>query len=323
MRAPARAAEFTFKWGHATQLNHPLHVNAVRVKNEVLARSKGRLRIELFPNNQLGGDPAMLTQVRSGAMQLYAGYGGIFASVAPLAGIEGVGFAFKNQAQALAAFDGPLGALVRKQMDEKGLRHLRAARGSTASARSPPRPSRSAPSPTSKGSRSARRPPRSGSTCSRRWARRRPRSRPARCTPRCRRTSSTRQENPFTILETYRLFEVQKYVSVTNHMWSNFWLVANAEAYKSLPPDLQTILRDAINKYALTNRREMELSNASLAEKMSRVYRMQVNAVDTAPFRAKLKPFYASERADFGETAWGLLERSVGALGDPVGERRT
>src|SRR5947209_13615554 len=86
VRAPARAADFTFKWGHATQLNHPLHVNAVRVKNEVLARSKGRLRIELFPNNQLGGDPAMLSQARSGAMQLYAGYGGIFASVAPLAG---------------------------------------------------------------------------------------------------------------------------------------------------------------------------------------------------------------------------------------------
>ena len=108
---------------------------------------------------------------------------------------------------------------------------------------------------------------------------------------------------------------MQKYVSVTNHMWSNFWLVANADAYKALPPDLQTILRDAMNKYALTNRREMELSNASLAEKMGRVYRMQINTVDTGPFRTKLKPFYASERADFGDTAWSLLEKSVGSLG--------
>ena len=122
------------------------------------------------------------------------------------------------------------------------------------------------------------------------------------------------QENPFTILETYRLFEVQKYISVTNHMWSNFWLVANADAFKALPPDLQTILRDAMNRYALTNRREMELSNASLAEKMSRVYRMQVNQVETAPFRARLKPFYAREKSDFGGDAWSLLERSVGAL---------
>jgi hypothetical protein len=42
---------------------------------------------------------------------------------------------------------------------------------------------------------------------------------------------------------------------------------------------------------------------------------MQINQVDTAPFRAKLKPFYASERSDFGDTAWALLEKSVGSLG--------
>lgn len=314
VRSPARAADFTFKWGHATQLNHPLHVNAVRVKNEVLARSKGRLRIEIYPNNVLGGDPAMLTQVRSGAMQLYAGYGGIFASVAPLAGIEGVGFAFKNQAQALAAFDGPLGALVRKQMDEKGpfvtferpwVNGFRQITTSTKpirtvadleglKIRTPPtkiwvdmfKTLGAAPTPIAASEMYTA----------------------------LQTHVVDAQENPFTILETYRLFEVQKYISVTNHMWSNFWLVANADAYKSLPPDLQTILRDALNKYALTNRREMEISNASLAEKMVRVYRMQLNGVDTAPFRAKLKPFYASERADFGDTAWGLLETSVGAL---------
>ncbi len=314
VRSPARAADFTFKWGHATQLNHPLHVNAVRVKNEVLARSKGRLRIEIYPNNVLGGDPAMLTQVRSGAMQLYAGYGGIFASVAPLAGIEGVGFAFKNQAQALAAFDGPLGALVRKQMDEKGpfvtferpwVNGFRQITTSTKpirtvadleglKIRTPPtkiwvdmfKTLGAAPTPIAASEMYTA----------------------------LQTHVVDAQENPFTILETYRLFEVQKYISVTNHLWSNFWLVANADAYKSLPPDLQTILRDALNKYALTNRREMEISNASLAEKMVRVYRMQLNGVDTAPFRAKLKPFYASERADFGDTAWGLLETSVGAL---------
>jgi len=59
----------------------------------------------------------------------------------------------------------------------------------------------------------------------------------------------------------------------------------------------------------------MELSNASLEDKMSRVYGMKINAVDTAPFRAKLKPFYAKERAEFGDEVWGLLERSAGKLG--------
>jgi len=114
------------------------------------------------------------------------------------------------------------------------------------------------------------------------------------------------QENPFTIVETYRLFEVQKYLSVTNHMWSNFWVVANADRFNALPPDLQSILRDAVNTYALSNRREMELSNRALQDKLAR-RGMAINAVDVAPFRAKLQPFYAEQKAQFGAANWALL----------------
>lgn len=314
VHTPARAAQYTFKWAHATQLNHPLHVNAVRVKNAVAQRSNGRLAIELFPNNILGGDPAMLTQVRTGAIQLYSGYGGIYSSVAPSAGIEGIGFAFKDQAQALAAFDGPLGAYIRKEMDAKGpfvtferpwVNGFRQITTST-------KPIRSV---ADMDGLKIRTPP------SKIWVDMF-KELGAAPTPIAASEMYTAlqthvvdaQENPFTILETYRLFEVQKYVSVTNHMWSNFWIVANADAFRSLPAELQTILREEIDAKAITNRREMELSNASLAEKMGRVYRMQINRVETAPFRAKLKPFYAKEKADFGPEAWALLEKSVGSL---------
>jgi len=314
VRRPGDAAEFTFKWAHATQLNHPLHVNAVGVKNDVLQRTRGRLAIEIYPNNVLGGDPAMLTQVRSGAIQLYSGYGGIYQSVAPLAGIEGVGFAFKNQAQALAAFDGPLGALVRKQMDERGpfvtferpwVNGFRQITTST-------HPIRVV---ADMAGLKIRTPP------SKIWVDMF-KTLGAAPTPIAASEMYTAlqthvvdaQENPFTILETYRLYEVQKYVSVTNHMWSNFWVVANADAFAKLPPDLQRILRDSVNRFAISNRRQMQISNDSLAEKMGRVYKMQINAVETAPFREKLRPFYVQEKAEFGPEAWALLERSVGTL---------
>jgi tripartite ATP-independent transporter DctP family solute receptor len=314
VRSPARAAQYTFKWAHATQVEHPLNVNAVRVKNEVFARSKGALDIQMFGNNVLGGDPAMLQQVRSGAIQIYSGYGGIYQSVAPLAGIEGVGFAFRDQAQALRAFDGPLGVLVRKQMDERG-------------------PFVTFERPWVNGFRqitTSNRPIRTVADI----AGLRLRTPPSKiwvdmftqlgAAPTAIAASEMYtalqthvvdgQENPFTIIETYRLFEVQKYLSVTNHMWSNFWVVANADAFKGLPPDLQRLLRDTINKYALSNRRDMELSNASLADKLAR-RGMIVNQVDNAPFRARLKPFYAKERAEFGEEVWRALESVSGPLG--------
>ncbi len=314
VRGPARAAEVVFKWAHAVQLDHPLHVNAVRVKNAVARRSNGRFEIQIFPNNQLGGDPAMLAQARTGAIQLYAGYGGIFQSVAPSAGIEGVGFAFKSQAQALAAFDGALGAYVRREMDAKGpfvtfkrpwVNGFRQITTSTKpivgvadmeglKIRTPPSKIwvdmfgalGASPTPIAANEMYVA----------------------------LQTHVVDAQENPFTIVETFRLFEVQKYLSVTNHMWSNFWLVANADAFHALPPEFQTMLREEIDRYALTNRREMELRNASLAEKLTRLG-MKINVVDVAPFRAKLRGFYEKEQAAFGTDAWGLLEGAAGKLG--------
>jgi TRAP-type C4-dicarboxylate transport system substrate-binding protein len=97
-------------------------------------------------------------------------------------------------------------------------------------------------------------------------------------------------------------------------MWSNFWVVANFDAFHALPPDLRRILRDAVNEYALTDRSEMALRNDSLAEKLTRLG-MRINKVETAPFRAKLEGFYRKEKSDFGNEAWTLLENSVGTLG--------
>lgn len=314
VRGTARAAQYTFKWAHATQVEHPLNVNAVRVRDAVLRRSKGALEIQIFGNNVLGGDPAMLQQVRSGAIQLYSGYGGIYQSVAPLAGIEGVGFAFHDQTQALRAFDGPLGAIVRRQMDEKGP-FVTFARPWVNGFRQITTSTKPVRSVADMQGLKIRTPP------SKIWV---DMFKQLGASPTAIAASEMytalqthvvdAQENPFTILETYRLYEVQKYISVTNHMWSNFWIVANAQAFNGLPPELQRILREEIDGHALTNRREMELSNASLADKLVR-RGMQLNTVDTAPFRAKLQPFYVAQHAEFGDEAWRALEQSVGRLG--------
>jgi tripartite ATP-independent transporter DctP family solute receptor len=268
----------------------------------------------LYGNNVLGGDTAMLAQVRSGSIQLYSGYGGIYANVAPIAGIEAVGFAFHNQEEALRVFDGPLGAAIRKELDAKGglVTFERAWVNGFRQITTSTHPVRDVGD---LNGLKIRTPP------TRIWV---DMFKALGASPTPINASEMytalqthvvdAQENPFVILETYRLYEVQKYLSVTNHMWSNFWVVANAAAFNGLPPDLQTILRNAINTMALSNRRETELLNASLADKLVR-RGMVLNTVDPAPFRARLKDFYATERDQFGATAWNLLEAGVGKLG--------
>ena len=47
------------------------------------------------------------------------------------------------------------------------------------------------------------------------------------------------QENPLAIISTAKLYEVQKYCSLTNHMWDGFWFLANRRAWEKLPEDVQ------------------------------------------------------------------------------------
>ena len=50
------------------------------------------------------------------------------------------------------------------------------------------------------------------------------------------------QENPLPIIQVAKLYEVQKYCSLTNHIWDGFWFIANGRAWRRLPADLQKIV---------------------------------------------------------------------------------
>ena len=43
------------------------------------------------------------------------------------------------------------------------------------------------------------------------------------------------QENPLPIIQVAKLYEVQKYCSLTNHIWDGFWFIANGRAWEALP----------------------------------------------------------------------------------------
>lgn len=122
------------------------------------------------------------------------------------------------------------------------------------------------------------------------------------------------QENPLTVIETSRLFEVQKYLSLTNHMWSGFWMIGNPDSWNKIPPDLQKIALAGFKKYVQQQRADVEAMNDSLAQKLAKEG-LTINKVDPSSFRAKLGPFYSRWKEEFGPSAWTLLEKYSGKLG--------
>jgi TRAP-type transport system periplasmic protein len=311
--APAKAADFTGKAGTNQAVDHPLSVAMKDMWDNIRKDSGGRIDVGVFPNNQLGGDTAMLTQLRSGALQCMTLDSTIMQSVVDVAGIAGTGFAFKDSANALDAFDGRLGAYVRGEIIkdgiyafeiiwENGMRNVTSSTHPIRNAddfaafriRTPPgkmyidlfRALGASPTPINFSELYS--------------------------------ALQTKivdgQENPLVNIEFARMFEVQKYLSLTAHMWSAYWLIANQDFWASLPPDLKTIVSRNARTYGLKMRKDVMAGNDSLLGKL-RSQGMEVNVPDRLTMRAKLGDFYKSCKAEFGATAWSLLESYCGKLG--------
>jgi TRAP-type C4-dicarboxylate transport system substrate-binding protein len=122
------------------------------------------------------------------------------------------------------------------------------------------------------------------------------------------------QENPLVVAEFNRFCEVQRYVSLTNHMWSGFNLLANVGVWQALPRDVQVVIGRTAASFVRRQRSDTDALNRDLAERLAG-RGMILNQVDMASFRRRLGPFYARWRKIFGPGAWSLLEAEVGPLG--------
>ena len=123
------------------------------------------------------------------------------------------------------------------------------------------------------------------------------------------------QENPLAIIQTAKLYEVQKYCSLTNHMWDGFWFLANKKAWEKLPPDLRAIVAKHINAAGVAERADVAALNATVQKDLASKG-MTFNDTSADAFRAQLRKagFYAEWKGKFGDEGWAILERSVGKL---------
>jgi TRAP-type C4-dicarboxylate transport system substrate-binding protein len=102
----ARAAEIEWKYGNNLPLSHPLHIRAAGSSRAGQGETNGRVEIKIFPNNQLGGDTDMLSQVRNGGITFFTPSALVIATLVPVAAINAVGFAFADYDQVWKAMDG-------------------------------------------------------------------------------------------------------------------------------------------------------------------------------------------------------------------------
>ena len=311
---PARAAEFSYKLATNLPATHPLSARNMEAADRIKAATGGRLEIAVFPNSQLGTDTDMLSQVRSGALEFFTLSGLILSTLVPLAAVNGVGFAFKDNEQALAAMDGDLGRLVRAEVAKRGL--LAFDHVFDSGFRQITSSTKPITAPGDLAAMKIRVPPAALWTSMFRDFGASPVTINFSEVYSALQTKiADGQENPLAIIDAAKLYEVQKYCSMTRHMWDGYWLLANQRAFKQLPQDAQEIAAREFARAASEERDDLAKLNAGLRASLS-ARGLVFNDVDPAPFRDALRKagFYAEWKGKFGEQAWKTLEASTGGL---------
>jgi tripartite ATP-independent transporter DctP family solute receptor len=309
------AAKFALKYGNNLPLSHPLNVRSAEAADAIRKATNGDIDIKIFPNNQLGGDTDMLNQVRSGAIDFFTPSAFVISTLVPAAPINAVGFAFPSYDKVWAAMDGDLGAFIGAQIEKTGLHLMRKVWDN--GFRQLTTGSKQVNVPEDLAGMKIRVPVSQFSISLFESLGAAPTSMQFSEVYTALQTKIVdAQENPLPILQTAKLYEVQKYCTLTNHMWDGFLFIASGKTWKRLPEDMRKIVEDNLNASGVKQREDIAKLNDSLQAELE-AKGMVFNRPDPAPFREALKKkgFYAQWHEKFGDEAWTRLEKYVGKLG--------
>jgi len=312
---PLRAAEYKFTQYHNQPASGTLHKNITAMWEAVRAETNGRVEVTVYAeNNKIpGGDPEAFKKLLAGEIQFFTLMGGIIGTVVSVAEAQQIPFAFKSAPEAHKAIDGPLGRYIGEEMAAKGM-YLFPVAGFDNGMRQVTTIARPIAKPDDFAGMKIRVPPGQMIFDTFKAFGAEPVTTPANQIYDALKTGRVEaQENPLAILDGYKLYELVKHVSMTNHMWSGFNLMAHLETWKALPADIKTVIERNATKYVRQQRIDQGERNASLRgdfEKRGLVF----NDIDQAAFRARLPGVYANWKEKLGTKCWTLLEEATGKL---------
>ena len=312
IRPAQSASHYTIRLGVDLSTDHPTTVNAMAAAKKIKDATDGAVNVQVFPNSQLGDDTHMLSNLRSGAIQMMAIGDNILATLVPSAAIDNIGFAFKSPEMAWSTLDGAVGDIVRADIAKTGLVAMHRIwdegfRQITSATKQINTPEdlhgfkiRVPPSPISlslfQGLGAA----------------------PATINVSELYTALQThvvdgQENPLGNIETQKFYQVQKYCSLTDHMWVGYWMLANATFRNSMPENYRKIVADTFDAQALEQRTANQKLDGTLEAKLKE-QGMEFATPDKTLFQQALvkSGFYKTWQAKFSPEVWSALQKSTG-----------
>jgi tripartite ATP-independent transporter DctP family solute receptor len=240
------AQERVIKFGHLNNVDHPVSFGVKRFAELLAAKSGGKLKVQEFPASTLGNEMQQQSALQGGVQEMSAPATTSLAGIVKEFGLLDFPFAVASFAQADALLDGPLGQTLIAKLPEKGLVALGywdlGFRNVTNSKRPITRPEdldglklRVIPNPVFLESFKA--------------FKANPVPMPfAELYGALEAKAVDGQENPFAVILSNKFFEVQKYVSATNHVYAANIILVSKRFWDKLSPAEQKMMTDAANE---------------------------------------------------------------------------
>ncbi|MDS1136862.1 TRAP transporter substrate-binding protein [Nitratireductor indicus] len=304
-QSPA-SAETTIRLGHVLADTHSWHEAATGFAKDVAEKTEGRVKIEVFPSGQLGTEKEVIEGMQIGTIQAGLIGSGSFQFVEPKFGIIEMPYAWTSREQAFAALDGDLGTALSDLLRPKGIEVLgwweNGFRNITNNVRPIEKPADleglkirvtpdkvrlatfellgAQPAPLSFGELYSA----------------------------LQQGVFDAQENPLSIIDSASFFEVQKYVSMTGHIWGAACLTVSSVTWAQISPEDQAVVKEAAVKWGNAQRQMIADSETALVEKL-KSKGMQFNDVDKAAFIEALQPIWESQKDVFGPELLAVMDR--------------
>ena len=242
--APAEGETYTIQIAHSSPATEDrLEASLQEFKKNVEERSNGQIQIQTYPASQLGGEREQLEAVQLGSLEMAALSSGPFPGFFEKMMIFDLPYIFANEEIAYEVLDGPFGQQILDTMlEETGIRGLAWGENGVRHFTNSVRPIESPEDVAGLKIRTQENPAHmamvealGGSPNPMAFSE---------VYSALQQGVIDGQENPVSLIESMRFYEVNDYLTLDGHVYSTFTLIANDAFFQSLPEELQTILEE-------------------------------------------------------------------------------
>jgi len=282
---PALAA-LKINLGVVTKPGSAQNIAAEKFKELVETRSGGEIEVKIHHSASLGNETEILQQIQMNTVQMGVITTGPFDTFDPLVRVIDYPFIFKDNAQADQILDGPFGQEILTSLESSGFKGLAFSENGFRNLTNNTRPVKTADDAKGLKIRVMESALHKGI-----WQAlgANPTPMPWPIYTELEQGVIDGQENPLWVAEVYKMYEVQKYMTMTRHVYSGHIDVASLQWWKTLDAKTQDLLQKAMVEAALFQRKDnRERDEARLALLVEKGMKVET-APDVASFRGRVE----------------------------------